>query len=105
MNPAHDWWEAEWLWPTLEALTGARSCADVKPFCERKDLPLVRMVCPQTLASNKLGKAPVPCAVSDHPQFFTDTVGRAAVHGLTAGCTLTTGAGRRARKRRHSEPL
>eukprot|EP00439_Symbiodinium_sp_Y106_P000894 s2203_g1.t1 len=43
-----EWWEAEWIWPTLEALTGATSCAEAKPFCDQKELPLVRMVCPET---------------------------------------------------------
>lgn len=43
-----EWWEADWIWPTLEALTGATSCAEAKPFCDQKDLPLVRMVCPET---------------------------------------------------------
>lgn len=45
---SRDFWEGDWLWPTIETLTGATDCASAKPFCERRDLPLVRMTCPQT---------------------------------------------------------
>ena len=31
----------DWLWPTIETLTGATDCASAKPFCERRDLPLL----------------------------------------------------------------
>lgn len=42
------YWEADWVWSTVKALTGATNCQEARPFCDRKDLPLVRMVCPQT---------------------------------------------------------
>ncbi|OLQ06259.1 hypothetical protein AK812_SmicGene10469 [Symbiodinium microadriaticum] len=42
------YFRSDWLWPTIETLTGATDCASAKPFCERRDLPLVRMTCPQT---------------------------------------------------------
>ncbi|CAE7197406.1 unnamed protein product [Symbiodinium natans] len=45
---SRDFWEGDWLWPTIETLTGAKDCASAKPFCERRDLPLIRMVCPET---------------------------------------------------------
>ncbi|CAE7343470.1 unnamed protein product [Symbiodinium necroappetens] len=45
-----DFWEADWLWPTVKALTNQRAsdCQTALPFCDRRDLPLVRMLCPQT---------------------------------------------------------
>ncbi|CAE7197410.1 unnamed protein product [Symbiodinium natans] len=45
---SRDFWEGDWLWPTIETLTGAKDCASAKPFCERRDLPLIRMMCPET---------------------------------------------------------
>ncbi|CAJ1358993.1 unnamed protein product [Effrenium voratum] len=42
------YWEADWVWSTLQVLTGATNCAEAKPYCDKKTLPLLRMVCPQT---------------------------------------------------------
>ena len=45
-----DFWEADWLWPTARALTSgvATDCEAAQPFCDRRSLPLIRMLCPQT---------------------------------------------------------
>jgi len=42
------YWEADWVWSTVKVLTGATSCQEAQPFCDKKDVPLVRMLCPQT---------------------------------------------------------
>ena len=43
-----DFWEGDWLWSTATALTGATDCASAEPFCGEGNLPLIRMLCPET---------------------------------------------------------
>jgi len=43
-----DFPEGDWLWSALEALTGATTCAQAKPFCDLNSSPLVRLLCPTT---------------------------------------------------------
>lgn len=42
------YWEADWVWSTMKVLTGAKNCKEARPFCDQRELPLVRMVCPET---------------------------------------------------------
>ncbi|CAE6970180.1 unnamed protein product [Symbiodinium natans] len=39
--------EGAWLWPAMEA-AGASNCQQAKPFCDRRDMPLARLLCPTT---------------------------------------------------------
>jgi len=45
-----NFWEADWVWSTVKVLTdgAATSCEEAKPFCDDKELPLVRLLCPET---------------------------------------------------------
>ena len=47
-DQGRDFWEGDWLWSTATALTGASDCASAEPFCGERDLPLIRMLCPET---------------------------------------------------------
>ena len=47
-DQGRDFWEGDWLWSTATALTGATDCASAEPFCGERDLPLIRMLCPET---------------------------------------------------------
>eukprot|EP00913_Durusdinium_trenchii_P033344 g31216.t1 len=47
-----NFWEADWVWSTVKVLTdgAATSCEEAKPFCDDKELPLVRLLCPEILS-------------------------------------------------------
>eukprot|EP00438_Fugacium_kawagutii_P001391 Skav209309 [mRNA] locus=scaffold994:394629:396587:+ [translate_table: standard] len=47
-DQGRDFWEGDWLWSTATALTGGTDCASVQPFCGERNMPLIRMLCPQT---------------------------------------------------------
>lgn len=47
-DQGRDFWEGDWLWSTATALTGATDCASAEPFCGEGNLPLIRMLCPET---------------------------------------------------------
>ena len=51
-DQGRDFWEGDWLWSTATTLTGATDCASAEPFCGERDLPLIRMLCPETCRCN-----------------------------------------------------
>ena len=52
-DQGRDFWEGDWLWSMATALTGATDCAGAQPFCDHRDLVLIRMLCPQACKCDK----------------------------------------------------
>ena len=46
--------EADWSWSAATLMTGATSCGEAKPFCDDKNFPLVRLLCPETCGCTRM---------------------------------------------------